>query len=110
MSLLGPRPDVAVYANQLTGAEKSILNVRPGLTDLATLWNPDEDAILEGHPEPDRIYAEKIRPAKVRLQLEYVRSASFVVDLGILLRTVIVILIPASRRRQIEKVRMAVYG
>jgi lipopolysaccharide/colanic/teichoic acid biosynthesis glycosyltransferase len=42
MSVVGPRPEVPFYVNMFTEEEKAILSVRPGITDWASLWNPDE--------------------------------------------------------------------
>jgi lipopolysaccharide/colanic/teichoic acid biosynthesis glycosyltransferase len=88
MSLVGPRPEVQHYVDMFTGEEKAILTLRPGITDWASLWNPDEGSILSGSPDPERTYMEKIRPTKLKLQLKYVRERSFFVDLIIILRTV----------------------
>jgi len=88
MSLVGPRPEVQHYVDMFTDEEKAILTVRPGITDWASLWNPDEGSILSGSPDPERTYMEKIRPTKLRLQLKYVRERSFLIDLIIILRTV----------------------
>ena len=87
MSLVGPRPEVAEYVAMYTEEEKVILTVRPGITDWASLWNPDEGAVLAGSADPERTYLEKIRPQKLRWQLEYVRRRSFFVDLDIIART-----------------------
>lgn len=87
MSIVGPRPEVPQYVEMFTGEEKAILSVRPGITDWATLWNPDEGAVLAGSPDPERLYVEKIRPEKIRLQLEYVRRRSIWIDLTIILQT-----------------------
>jgi lipopolysaccharide/colanic/teichoic acid biosynthesis glycosyltransferase len=88
MSLVGPRPEVQHYVDMFTDEEKGILMVLPGITDWASLWNPDEGSILSGSPDPERKYMEKIRPTKLKLQLKYVRERSFFVDLIIILRTV----------------------
>ena len=88
MSLVGPRPEVQHYVDMFTEEEKEILTVRPGITDWASLWNSDEGSILAGSPDPERTYMEEIRPTKLRLQLKYVRERSFMVDLGIILRTI----------------------
>lgn len=96
MSIVGPRPEVPFYVNQFTDEEKAILSVRPGITDYATLWNSDEGGVLAGSADPERAYAEKIRPEKIRLQLVYVRNRSFMVDLGIIAQTMLTIL---TRRR-----------
>ena len=64
-----------------------ILSVRPGITDLATLQNPDEGATLAKGGDPERIYLEEIRPEKLRLQLQYVRTRSLLLDVKILVAT-----------------------
>jgi len=91
MSFVGPRPEVPHYVNMFTEEEKAILSVRPGITDWASLWNPDEGAILAGSMDPEKMYMEKIRPQKIRLQLEYVRKRSFWVDLKIIAQTLWII-------------------
>lgn len=88
MSLVGPRPEVPHYVNMYNEEEKIILTVRPGITDWASLWNPDEGAILAGSPDPEKTYMEKIRPEKIRLQLKYVRERSFWKDLIIIFQTI----------------------
>lgn len=87
MSLVGPRPEVPFYVNMFTEEEKAILSVCPGITDWASLWDSDEGAILAGCSDPEKVYMEKIRPGKIRLQLKYVRGYSFWVDLGIIFQT-----------------------
>src|SRR5262245_27286832 len=69
MSLVGPRPEVEHYVQMFTEDEKAILTVRPGITDWASLWNPDEGSVLAGSPDPEKAYLEKVRPGKLRLQL-----------------------------------------
>jgi lipopolysaccharide/colanic/teichoic acid biosynthesis glycosyltransferase len=88
MSFVGPRPEVKHYVDMFTADEKAILTVRPGITDWASLWNPDEGAILAGSPDPERTYMEKVRPEKIRLQLKYVRERSFLSDIRIIAQTV----------------------
>jgi len=87
MSVVGPRPEVQMYVDMFTEEEKAILSVRPGITDWASIWNPDEGAILAGSPDPEKAYMEKIRPEKIRLQLKYVRERSLLVDMKIILKT-----------------------
>ncbi|MGQ9648473.1 MAG: sugar transferase [Thermodesulfobacteriota bacterium] len=87
MSIVGPRPEVQMYVDMFTEEEKAILSVRPGITDWASIWNPDEGAILAGSADPEKTYMEKIRPEKIRLQLKYVRERSFWVDLKIIFKT-----------------------
>jgi len=88
MSVIGPRPqvpeDVALYSEE----EKNILSVRPGMTDWASIKYHNEGEILRGSLDPDQAYIEKIRPGKIKLELEYVRNHSFWIDLKILLKTI----------------------
>ena len=93
MSLVGPRPEVKKFTDMYTDDEKVILSVRPGITDWASLWNPDEGALLKGSVDPDKDYMENIRPEKIRLQLKYVRERSFWTDLKIIFLTLKTILI-----------------
>jgi lipopolysaccharide/colanic/teichoic acid biosynthesis glycosyltransferase len=88
MSFVGPRPEVQHYVDMYTQAEKAILSVRPGITDWASLWNADEGAVLAGAEDPEKAYLEKIRPQKLKWQLEYVRRQSFLVDLSIIAQTI----------------------
>jgi len=92
MSLVGPRPEVKKFSDMYTNEEMAILSVRPGITDWASIWNPDEGSILAGSTDPDRDYLEKIRPEKIRLQLKYVREQSFWTDLKIIFLTLTTIL------------------
>lgn len=88
MSFVGPRPEVPYYVSLFSEEEKHILSVKPGITDLASLWNSDEGALLAGRPDPEAYYRDHVRPEKIRLQLEYVRSASFATDMRILFKTI----------------------
>jgi lipopolysaccharide/colanic/teichoic acid biosynthesis glycosyltransferase len=92
MSIVGPRPEVQMYVDMFIEEERPILSVRPGITDWASIWNPDEGAILAGCPDPEKMYMEKIRPEKIRLQLKYVREQSFWNDLKIIAQTIVAII------------------
>jgi len=89
MSFVGPRPEVPFYVNMFTEEERAILSIRPGITDWASLWNPDEGAILAGSLDPEKTYVEKIRPEKIKLQLKYVRERSLWTDLEIIFLTLL---------------------
>jgi lipopolysaccharide/colanic/teichoic acid biosynthesis glycosyltransferase len=88
MSLVGPRPEVKKFTDLYTEEEKVLLNVHPGITDWASLWNSDEGALLQGSLDPDKDYLEKIRPEKIRLQLKYVQERSFLMDMTIIFLTI----------------------
>ena len=87
MSLVGPRPEVPEYAKLYKDKEQIVFSVKPGITDLASLWNDDEGAILKGNSDPEKTYLEQIRPEKVRLQIKYVKEKSFIGDLKIIFKT-----------------------
>ena len=87
MSLVGPRPEVPEYVERFRADYEEILSVRPGLTDLASLKYRDESALLAAAADPRAEYARVILPDKIRLGREYVRRASVLLDLSIILRT-----------------------
>ena len=91
MSLVGPRPQVNHYTRQYTGEFKLILNVRPGLTDLASLYFHDMDQIL-GTKNVDEKYANEIEPIKNLLRLKYVKEQSFLLDIRILVETFFILI------------------
>ena len=88
MSFVGPRPDVEGYMDRLQGEDREVLTLRPGITGPATLKYRDEEAILAGVSDPLKYNDTVIFPDKVRINREYIRKCSFVVDLKILLTTV----------------------
>ncbi len=90
MSFVGPRPQVPGEVAGYTPEERDLLLVRPGITDWASLRFSNEGEILAGHADPDKAYAELIRPEKMRLGLDYVRKGTFRDDLSILVKTFLV--------------------
>lgn len=89
MSIVGPRPEVQFYVDMMSENErKTILSVKPGITDWASIWNSHEEDILKDNPDPEKIYQEKIRPEKIRLQMKYVKEMTFWKDLGIIYSTI----------------------
>ena len=90
MSLVGPRPEVKIYTDMFSKKEREIiLSVLPGMTDLASLWNFHEGEVLKGSPDPEKTYLEKIRPKKIELQIKYVKTRSFLLDIKIILETIL---------------------
>ncbi|MCX6360166.1 MAG: sugar transferase [Armatimonadetes bacterium] len=88
MSLVGPRPDVQRFVDMFPDEQRVILQVRPGITDWASLWNSDEGAVLATFDDPDAAYLELIHPKKLHLQMEYVRTMSAWSDLKIIFLTI----------------------
>jgi lipopolysaccharide/colanic/teichoic acid biosynthesis glycosyltransferase len=101
MSLVGPRPQVAAEVERYTNAERRMLAVRPGITDLASVVFADEGKILAGAPDPDLLYNQIIRPWKSRLALLCIDHGSLSNDLRILALT---LLSSISRRRALRGV------
>jgi lipopolysaccharide/colanic/teichoic acid biosynthesis glycosyltransferase len=89
MSLVGPRPEVKKYVDMYRGEEKRILNIQPGITDWASIWNSDEGSVLKGAADPEKAYEEILRPTKIRLQIRYVDEVSVFVDMKILFYTLV---------------------
>lgn len=88
MSMVGPRPEVPQEVALYTKEEMRVFDVKPGMTDLASLWNFHEEDVLRGSADPQATYRERIKPEKIRLQLVYVDHHSLWMDFIILLRTV----------------------
>jgi lipopolysaccharide/colanic/teichoic acid biosynthesis glycosyltransferase len=88
MSLVGPRPEVPRYVDLREPVWRAVLEVRPGITDVATLLYRDEERILAGFEDAEKGYRESVLPAKLRLNLEYLRRRSAVRDLKLLALTV----------------------
>ena len=88
MSLVGPRPEVPMYAALWTEAErKVILSVRPGITDPVSILFRNEADQLALAADPDAHYRTVLLPRKAQLYVEYVQTRSLIGDLAILLRT-----------------------
>ena len=88
MSFVGPRPEVPMEVETYNDEEKRVLNVKPGITDYASLTFHNEGEILKGSSDPHQTYREKLRPEKLRLALKYVEKQSFWVDLKIIFDTI----------------------
>ncbi|OGZ01524.1 MAG: hypothetical protein A3G64_01600 [Candidatus Liptonbacteria bacterium RIFCSPLOWO2_12_FULL_60_15] len=88
MSIVGPRPEVKKFTDLYDDKEKVLLELRPGITDYASLWDINEAEVLAGSSDPDKDYMEKIRPEKIRLQLKYWRERSLWTDIKIVLLTI----------------------
>ena len=87
MSLVGPRPEVIWKVKKYSQEEKRTLELRPGITDWASIWNSDEGGVLADALDPDAVYEEVIRPIKMKLQLYYYETRSFFEDLKIIFYT-----------------------
>jgi len=102
MSVVGPRPQVAADAALYTIEERRMLNLRPGITDLASIVFADEGTILHGSSDPDKRYNDLIRPWKSRLALLYVDHRTLPADLRIVGLTALALI---SRPRALARVQ-----
>lgn len=96
MSIVGPRPEVPEYVDSYRKRYKEILEVRPGITDLASIYYRNEEAILSRSEDPLAEYKKIVLPAKLDLAERYIRDRSALADLRIIAETVIVMLRPKT--------------
>lgn len=87
MSLVGPRPDIKGYADQLKGEDRLMLEVRPGITGPATLKYRNEEKILSQQKDPEKYNREVIWKDKVKINVNYVKNWTLKMDLKILFKT-----------------------
>lgn len=88
MSIVGPRPEVPQHVELEAPMWQAVLQVRPGITDLASLVYRDEEKILKASGDPNAFYRESILPAKLLLNLVYLRSRSFRQDVRLIFLTI----------------------
>ena len=91
MSLVGPRPEVRHYVDYWTPEQMHVLDVRPGITDPASIKFRNENELMEKSEDPEKYYIEVIMQEKIKLYLEYVEKHSFFYDLGLIFKTFFVI-------------------
>src|SRR5712692_2131438 len=99
MSLVGPRPEVPRYVESYSAEDRSVLSIRPGITDLASIVFRDEESVLAQYPDRERAYVEVLLPRKLALGRKYLRQQKFTGDIALLLRTLLVVVRPRRRQR-----------
>lgn len=92
MSLVGPRPEVRHYVDYYTSEQMHVLDVRPGITDPASIKFRNENELMEKAEDPEKYYIEVIMQEKIKLYLEYVEKHNFWYDLGLIFKTFFVII------------------
>ena len=93
MSLVGPRPEVRHYVDYWTPEQMHVLDVRPGITDPASIKFRNENELMEKAEDPEDYYINVIMQDKIRLYMEYVDNASFLYDLKLIFKTFKVIIL-----------------
>jgi lipopolysaccharide/colanic/teichoic acid biosynthesis glycosyltransferase len=87
MSIVGPRPDVKEYVDLYSSEERKVLEVKPGITDYASLEYFEESDLLAKSSHPEKTYIEEIMPAKLKLNQKYIANPTLLVDLKIIFLT-----------------------
>ncbi len=87
MSLVGPRPEVRHYVDYWTDEQMHVLDVRPGITDPASIKFRNENELMEKAEDPEKYYIEVIMQEKLKLYLEYVGNHSFLGDIVLIFKT-----------------------
>lgn len=87
MSLVGPRPEVRHYVDYWTPEQMHVLDVKPGITDPASIKFRNENELMEQAEDPEKYYIEVIMQEKIKLYLEYVRNHSFWGDIALIFKT-----------------------
>jgi lipopolysaccharide/colanic/teichoic acid biosynthesis glycosyltransferase len=89
MSLVGPRPNIDREVKLYTSAERNLLSIQPGITDIASIVFSDLGAVLEGSEDANLTYNQLIRPYKSRLGLLYIDHANTLLDVNLIIITLI---------------------
>jgi lipopolysaccharide/colanic/teichoic acid biosynthesis glycosyltransferase len=89
MSFVGPRPDIAGYYDLLEGEDRKILELKPGLTSLASIKYANEDDVLSKQNNPLEYNDTIIFPDKVKMNLEYYYTNTIYGDIKIIWNTLI---------------------
>lgn len=92
MSFVGPRPEVPRYVELYTPYQRQVLLVRPGITDYASIAYRNENDLLEGAQDPERMYIDEIMPAKIELNMKYLHEISPLADIRLILSTVVAVI------------------
>ena len=92
MSFVGPRPEVPRYVELYTPYQRQVLLVRPGITDYASIAYRNENDLLAGAKDPERMYIETVMPDKIELNMKYLREISPLADVRLILKTIIAVI------------------
>ena len=88
MSFVGPRPEVPRYVEMYTPYQRQVLLVRPGITDYASIAYRNENDLLAGAEDPERMYIDVIMPDKIELNMKYLREISPLADIRLIFATI----------------------
>jgi len=89
MSFVGPRPDVAGFADKLEGEDRIILSIRPGITGPGSLKYKNEEELLSSQSDPEAYNRDVIWKDKVKLNKIYVQEWSMIKDIRYIIKTIL---------------------
>jgi len=93
MSLVGPRPEVRKYVELYNNEQLKILNVKPGITDYASIEYFNENMILGNSKNPEKTYIEEVMPHKLELNKKYINNPTILHDIKLIIKTIKIILL-----------------
>lgn len=88
MSFVGPRPEVRKYVDMYTERQLKVLDVRPGITDLASIKYRNENDLLATADNPEQYYIDVVMQDKLALNLQYIETRTFLGDIKLIFRTI----------------------
>ncbi|MBN2667617.1 MAG: sugar transferase [Bacteroidales bacterium] len=88
MSLVGPRPEVRKYVELYNDEQIKVLNVKPGITDYASIEYFDENSLLGASKDPEKTYIEEVMPHKLELNKKYISNPSIAHDINLIFKTI----------------------
>ena len=93
MSFVGPRPEGPRYVEMYNAEQLEVLSVKPGITDYASIKYRNENELLAKANNPEQFYIDEVMPAKLRLNMFYVKNQSFLLDIKLIVKTVVFIFV-----------------
>jgi lipopolysaccharide/colanic/teichoic acid biosynthesis glycosyltransferase len=92
MSLVGPRPEVRKYVETYNATQLKVLELKPGITDYASIKFRNENELLKNASDPESYYIQKIMPQKLEINLQYLERNTPIDDIKIIFSTFAAIL------------------
>jgi lipopolysaccharide/colanic/teichoic acid biosynthesis glycosyltransferase len=87
MSIVGPRPQVRKFVNLYTAEQMRVLDIRPGITDLASIRYRNESQLLKNFKDPEKYYTEVVMQDKLRINLQYLDNHNLLNDIALIFLT-----------------------
>ncbi len=100
MSLVGPRPELPEYVASYDPQHRRVLDVRPGITDIASIRFRHAEELLRRSPDPVRFYREVLLPQKLALNLEYIQKISLSFDVYLIFQTLVALFVSESAKKE----------